>query len=261
MKFDIKKVINSSLIIGSLLLSMGAQALPTLELTFEGNPFVENRYQNVNLTLDDHQVNLRVSAGMFTGEAGDDGNFDAKTLFEDEKNVLAYCVDILNNLNLSTTYEVNRITEDLIHSEDEVTRNFGRMLDFLGSLNVVLGGDSYLGSASDQNWLQPNTGWMSAAIQVGIWESLYETDENLAVNEGNFRVNDLHNSGSNLLSSTFTDMGDNSALPAAQVRWVSTANGQDLVIDPVPVPSPTPLALLLSGLGLLFLKHRRRQLF
>ena len=55
-----------------------------------------------------------------------------------------------------------------------------RTLDFLGAVNYVLNGNS--NTWADINaWLHPSNGNIGAAIQVGIWKSLYETSGDLVV--------------------------------------------------------------------------------
>jgi hypothetical protein len=98
---------------------------------------------------------------------------------------------------------------------------------------------------------------MSGAIQVGIWESLYEQSGTpLSVGSGYFSTAGLTHEGSQLLDLVFEEMSVAPALPNKQVRWFSTSDGQDLIGDPVPVPAP--LALLGAGLGLLAFGRRAR---
>ncbi|NBC47051.1 MAG: hypothetical protein GVY22_03460 [Gammaproteobacteria bacterium] len=170
------------------------------------------------------------------------------------------------------TYSVLRISDDTLvqtaTNGADVIRNFGQVLDFLGALNWVLGTDQTYGLAyGEQNWLNPQQGWMSGAIQIGIWESLYELDptEEMNIAGGNFRVspsshswNALDSRGVELLERTFTAMSNTDPVSDRGVRWFQLDGGQDLLGDPVQIPAPATGLLVVSGLLLLANARRRR---
>ncbi|MBK1704897.1 hypothetical protein [Halochromatium glycolicum] len=219
---------------------------------------------------------VRVDAGLFGGEAeavpGDP--FDPASLYRSEDDVLLYCADLFENLKKEqNTYGVLRISDDTLvqtaTNGTDVIRNFGQVLDFLGALNWVLGTDQYTYGLAygEQNWLNPQAGWMSGAIQIGIWESLYEVDaaEDMDITSGIFRVspssdswNALDSRGVELLERSFTAMLTTEPLSDRGVRWFQLDGGQDLLGDPVQVPAPTTGVLIVSGLLLLVNARRRR---
>jgi hypothetical protein len=145
-----------------------------------------------------------------------------------------------------------------------VTGDINNVLDFLGALNDVLaeteywvkeddGDDGWVQygtySFGDRNWLNPANSFMSGAIQVGIWESLY--DDDMDINSGHFSVKGLDDDGELLLTEAFGRMASSDPLDSSQVLlFQPVTGGQTLIGDPVKVPAPGTLALLLSGLFL-----------
>ncbi|WP_201245025.1 hypothetical protein [Halochromatium salexigens] len=220
----------------------------------------------------DKVYDARVYAGALGGEtqAIDNNPFDPATLYRSSDDVIFYCVDLFNDLLMNKgfkKYVVLPVDDDtqVTSSEgnDTVTRDFGKVLEFLGALNSVLQTDKYQLTHGDQNWLNPTKSWMSGAIQVGIWESLY--DETMDIFDGNFQVSasgggnkKLDPRGIDLLNLTFTQMENenNNSLSGSKVLWFQSENGQDLLADPVPAPGS--VVLLLGGLLLLASASRRR---
>lgn len=244
-----------------------------VQFAFGRQPFASGS-DRVRVRFDNGELsrNIRVDSGMFGGEAEAVPNdpFDPASLYRSEDEVLLYCVDLLEDLSTGqNTYNVLRISDDTLvqtsTNGEGVMRNFGQVLDFLGALNWVLGTDEYAYGLAygEQNWLNPNQGWMSGAIQVGIWESLYDDDMDLA--GGNFSVrttgnewNALDPSGTELLARAFTAMETTDPLRDSGVRWFQLDGGQDLLGDPVQVPAPATGLLVLSGLLLLVNARRHR---
>lgn len=217
--------------------------------------------------------NASVYAGAFGGEtrAIDNNPFDPAMLYRSSDDVIFYCVDLFNDLLMNEGFKEyvvlpvdgdTQVTSN--EGSDTVTRDFGKVLEFLGALNAVLQTEHYL-THGDQNWLNPTESWMSGAIQVGIWESLY--DETMDIFDGNFQVSEtggenkkLDPLGVQLLDQTFAQMADenNNSLSGSKVLWFQSENGQDLLADPVLVPAPGSVVLLLGGLLLLASASRRR---
>ncbi|WPL19114.1 hypothetical protein Thiowin_04218 [Thiorhodovibrio winogradskyi] len=206
-----------------------------------------------------------VKAGAFGGAVtpGDTDPFDPKDLYRSDDDVIFYCVDLFANLKThKSTYTVLPIEDgaplDTNVNGKAVSRDFGNLLSFLGALNWVLSRDQYGFKFEDQNWLNPSSGNMSAAIQVGIWESLYDSSSGMDIAGGNFKVTHLANvdglnDNQTLLDSVFNRMDDsnNVALANDKVLLFHSSDGQDLIADPVDVPAPATLPLLLGGLLLL----------
>jgi hypothetical protein len=253
-----KKQLAATFLAAAMALGPGAHAA-TIDISF-GRDLFPVGSDRLTFDFDDgtNRKSATVNAGLFGGSAENGVGFDPKTLYRSANDVLFYCVDILNNLQKPVTvYNVNDVDANLVVDDDDnPRRDFGRMLGFLGAVNEVLGTEYGL-VFGDKNWLNPNSGWMSGAIQVGIWESLYEQmGEGLDVDTGYFSVTDLNGKGKRLLDSVFYSMSTSAsnALSGDQVRWFSNDKAQDLIADPVPVPAP--LALLGAGLGLLAFGRR-----
>lgn len=273
MKTATATILNTALLTIGLSLGTAAIASPipsTVDLTFRNASglFPEgNLIATINYNNGDTSKSSRVRAGMFGGTASNGVNFEPTTLFRSEDGVLAYCVDILNNLLRSAnTYNVNSLASDEVDVRDGVRRDFGRTLDFLGAVNFVTE-QNYRTTEDDPafNWLTPSASWMSAAIQVGIWESLYEQEQSdLSITgdddwfsasfEGSERDKQ---SAANFLEMAFSAMSTTEALDASRVKWLQIEGGQDLLVDPVDVPVPGTLLLTAAGLGLLRLRKKR----
>ncbi|MEA3642613.1 MAG: hypothetical protein VBE63_22115 [Lamprobacter sp.] len=232
--------------------------------------FIEG-YDSVQISF--YNNSARVYAGALGGnaQAVDNNPFDPAALYRSSDDVIFYCVDLFNDLLMNKgfkEYVVLPVDGDTQVTSNEgsetVTRNFGKVLEFLGALNSVLQTEHAL-THGDQNWLNPTESWMSGAIQLGIWESLY--DETMNIFDGNFKVSEtggvnkqLDPSGVTLLNLTFAQMQDenNNSLSGSKVLWFQSENGQDLLADPVQVPTPGSVVLFLGGLLLLASVSRRR---
>lgn len=235
----------------------------TVDLSFpRGSLFPEGRVVTT-IEYDNDQgqsLRARVAAGMFGGIASNGVNFDVQTLYRSENDVLAYCIDIVQNLLRDTnTYHVRDIAQNQVFEEEGAPRrDFGRMLRFLGATNAVVAERAGAARVSEFSWLEPTRPWMSGAIQVGIWESLYEDpEEDLNIDNGWFEASSLGDKGNSFLDDIFEIMEDDfapAALNAGNVKWMENARGQDLLVDPVDVPVPASFLLLVSGLGLMRLR-------
>jgi len=220
---------------------------------------------------------ITVAAGMFSGAAveGNDTTINTATLFASPDNILAYCVDILKTLQDNAVYTLEEVAQTQVYTDGSgVARNFGRMLSFLGAVNQVQQTDHGF-SADSKNWLRPNQPWMSGAIQLGIWESLYEkSGEDLTVrsagnNDSQWFYADVSSNnvswkvdaeGITFLDSVFDLINDDdrsvAPVSADEVLWAQNGGSQDLIIDPVDVPVPATGLLLLGGIGALAWRRR-----
>jgi hypothetical protein len=273
-----KSLIAAALLAGGLVYGPMVSAGPSLgsvNLVFPdttADPLFPASWDTMEIFFDNKNGssrNVSVRAGMFSGNVDSTvtNTFDVKTLYKDEENVLVYCVDILQNLMLSSTeYQAHMISRGQVEGEDvegDVRRDFNRMLTFLGAVNHVLEDDFNLGY-KDKNWLNPlSNGWMAGAIQLGLWESLYEkknVDLSITSDDNEyFHASYVHADGQTLLADAFELVNMNAAmqLDPAQLVWLVSGTGQDLLADPISVPTPAPLVLLVGGLGVLVMRRRR----
>jgi hypothetical protein len=188
-----------------------------------------------------------VAAGRFQGTASNLVGVSASIFVDSLDDVFMYCYDLYETVSpgQSATYTVN------------FDGALARTLDFLGAVNAVLNA----GKASDDPyaWLHPTSGYMAAAIQLGIWESKYD-DSGWSLGAGAFRATGLEAATSGFLNQFVAAIPGSASLDARYVMTLEARGIQDMITGdpPAAVPEPGTLGLLAAAAAALALRGRRR---
>ncbi len=230
--------------------SVAAQAA-TVTITFDSEIFNGTAapfYDAVNITYPamsgTGSSTASVAAGRFQGTASNLVGIDAGQFVDNINDVWMFCYDVYETIGHGqvVTYTVNF----------DGARD--RTLDFLGAVNSVLGtGNPYA-------WLHPATAYEAAAVQLGIWESLYDTGWDIT--NGSFRASGLETATKTALSGYFGAIDTTSALDRKYTMVLEARGAQDMITGDPPrnsVPEPGTLSLLLASAGALALGRRRRR--
>ncbi|HEY7497026.1 MAG TPA: PEP-CTERM sorting domain-containing protein [Vicinamibacterales bacterium] len=145
-------------------------------------------------------------------------------------NFFSYCVDAVNVLRDPQVVDV-RGTADMGSAGAKVAWLFNTFADEVRA---------------------SGSGVRAAALQVAIWEALYDASNSLT--GGTFRLNTtgaVRTQAASYLSQLYSSNYTN-----ARTTWLDTARGQDQITRQA-VPEPATL-LLMGCAGLLFARQRRR---
>lgn len=238
----------------ALLAATAAQAA-SLRVTFD-NPIFNGvpapSYDAVSLTfpnLSGGSRTLGVHAGRFQGTASHMVGFDPDILVDGPDNLYMYCYDLYQSVGSAW------VVDYTIDFDGETTRT----LDFLGAVNTVLNAGKAPRDWDPYAWLHPSSGAQAAAIQIGIWESRFETDAAWSLGTGSFRASGLETATSGYVSSFFAALPTTDSIDGKYVMTLVSGSAQDMITGdpPAQVPVPGTLALALLAMPALAMRRRR----
>ncbi len=187
-----------------------------------------------------------VAAGRFQGTATNLVNVSPSVFVNGINDMFMYCYEVYENINHG---QVVNYTIDFNGAKDST-------LNFLGAVNSVLS----TGKAYDPYaWLRPTTASQGAAIQIGIWESLYETTANLSSaagwkldngSGGSFQAWDLEPATLTAWTSFRGAIDSTDALERKYTMVLKAGGAQDMIAGDPPSNVPEPGSLALVALAL-----------
>lgn len=238
----------------SLTLATGAAAAQagTVDIRFDnpifsGLPTPHHDVVTITYPTAGGSRSATVAAGRFQGTASNLVGVSPSIFVDSLDDVFMYCYDLYETVTAgqSATYTVN------------FDGALARTLDFLGAVNAVLNA----GKAGDDPyaWLHPTSGYMAAAIQLGIWESKYD-DSGWDLGAGLFKASGLEAATSGYLSQFLAAIPGSASLDGRYVMTLEARGIQDMITGdpPAAVPAPGTLGLLAAAVAAAALRGRRR---
>lgn len=226
------------LIRGALVAALMGSALSAHALTLNLTGFAQGS-EAVGVSV---PISSNVSAGAFIGSLSGAPGFNANPF-------LTYCVELTQNFSFGSPLPGYSIANGLSYfTLSQSASAAAAIVDRLGKLFTYLGGVGL-----------PANSQTAAAIQIAVWESIYEGAANFNINpmstSGTFQA--TASAGTLTLAASLLTSAAAVTTSMYSISVLENANAQDfLLIQQVSTPGTLALAALaLSGLALV----RRRQ--
>jgi hypothetical protein len=222
----------------------------TVHVVFDNPIFTGTGYDQVAITFPNQtgsqSTTENVLAGRFKGKASNIVGVDPSIFVDGPGSLYMYCYDVYENINSgwSVDYTINLDGER------------ARTLNFLGAVNFVLN----QGKATYDKfaWLHPLNGNQGAAIQLGIWESLYDST-GWSLDTGSFKATGLDSGTSSWLTSFFSNIETTNSVDGKYVMTLEASGAQDMITGDPPADVPEPGSLALLGVALAALAYTQRK--
>jgi hypothetical protein len=218
-------------------LGCGTASAATIDLHWDANPFnPSGPTDSINYTI--NGTNGSVMPDRYHGTATNLVGISESDLIDGiNGSIYTYCYELTQTFTGGST----------VHYTLNAAAVTAATLDFLGAVNSVLG------SATPFGWLDPINAFgvipavnIAAAIQIGIWETRYDTTWNLL--NGHFSATGIDAPTQSALTLFQNAMASSPDLGAQYVVKLENADRQDQITGLRPtgrqLPEPGSLALL-----------------